>query len=63
MCSRGEAVLEVAAVTGEAVVVIAAVVGAVTVLVDPGLRDDSIFNTGVQEEEEVGEESQGAWCW
>lgn len=46
MCSRGEAVLEVAAVTGEAVVVIAAVVGAVTVLVDPGLRDDSIFNTG-----------------
>lgn len=47
MCSRGEAVFEVAAVTGEAVVVIPAdVVGAVTVLVDPGLRDDSIFNTG-----------------
>lgn len=47
MCSRGEAVFEVAAVTGEAVVVIAAdVVGTVTVLVDPGLRDDSIFNTG-----------------
>ena len=46
MCSRGEGVLEVAAVTGEAVVVISALVGAVTVLVDPGLRDDSIFNTG-----------------
>lgn len=35
MCSRGEAVFEVAAVTGEAVVVITAdVVGAVTVLVE-----------------------------
>lgn len=47
MCSRGEAVFEVVAVTGEAVVVTTAdVVGAVTVLVDPGLREDSIFNTG-----------------
>lgn len=46
MCSRGEAVFEVAEITGEAVVVAtAAVVGAVTVLVDPGLRDDNIFNT------------------
>lgn len=47
MCSRGEAVFEVAAVTGDAVVVITAdVVGAVTELVDPDLRDDNIFNTG-----------------
>lgn len=36
-----------AVVTGDAVAVIAAdVVGAVAELVDPGLRDDSIFNTG-----------------
>lgn len=47
MCSRGEAVFEVAETTGAAVVVITAdVVGTVTVLVDPGLRDDSIFSTG-----------------
>lgn len=47
MCSRGEAVFEVAEVTGGAVVVTTAdVVGAVTVLVEPGLRDDSIFSTG-----------------
>lgn len=47
MCSSGEAVFVVDEVTGEAALgAAAAVAGAVAVLVAPGLRDDSTFNTG-----------------